>query len=85
MVEKSANIAKVYFIDDRNSYQVATHHVINKLAGVYNAILVIVFHIESNVQYIYLLRYYYHYLVIVIILNACVYNCRIGINYVVIN
>ena len=63
---------QVYFIDYRNSCQVATHDVINKLAAVHNAILVIVFHIESNVRYIYLLTYYYHYLVIVIILNACV-------------
>ena len=41
-LEKSAKftayIAKVYFVDDGNSCQVATHDVINKLAAVYNEI-----------------------------------------------
>ena len=35
----TAYITKVYFVDGRNSCQVATHDVINKLAAVYNAIL----------------------------------------------
>ena len=35
----TAYITKVYFVDDRNSCEVATHNVINKLAAVYNAIL----------------------------------------------